>query len=71
MMIAAMACTLIAVAPFLVAPALSRVLATLPAAQAVGFTDFGAVVRLPGIPGSIAPGIIAAALLIAVLVGSC
>ena len=37
------------------------------AAQAVPFTDFGAVIRLPGIPGSIAPGVIAAALLIAVL----
>jgi hydrogenase-4 component B len=66
MAIAAGACALIAVVPFLVAPALRRVLATLPAAQAVAFTDFRAVVRLPGIPGSIAPGMIAAALLIAI-----
>ena len=51
----------------LVAPALRRVLDALPAAQAVPFTDFGAVVRLPGLPGSIAPGVIAAALLVAVL----
>ncbi|MGX9789015.1 proton-conducting transporter transmembrane domain-containing protein [Mycobacterium sp. MMS18-G62] len=68
MAIAAGACVLIAVMPFLVAPALRRVLGALPAAQPVAFTDFGAVVRLPGIPGSIAPGIIAAALIIAVLV---
>jgi hydrogenase-4 component B len=67
MTIAAAACALIAVVPVLVAPALRRVLDTLPAAQAVGFTDFGTEIRLPGIPGSIAPGSIAAALLIAVL----
>lgn len=67
MTIAAVACALIAVAPALAAPALRRVLATLPAARAVEFTDFGAVVRLPGVSGSIAPGMIAAALLIAVL----
>ena len=56
-----------AVVPVLVAPALRRVLDVLPAAQVVGFTDFGAVVRLPGLRGSIAPGVIAAALLVAVL----
>jgi hydrogenase-4 component B len=67
MTIASVACALIAVAPVLVAPGLRRVLAALPAAEAVSFTDFGAVVRLPGIPGSIAPGMIAVALLIAVL----
>ena len=66
MTIAAAACVLVAVVPMLVAPALRRVLDVLPAAQAVGFTDFGAVVRLPGLRGSIAPGVIAAALLVAV-----
>jgi hypothetical protein len=44
------------------------VLDGLPAARAVAFTDFGAVIRLPGVSGSIAPGILAAALLGAVLV---
>jgi hydrogenase-4 component B len=39
----------------------------LPVAQAVQFTDLGAVVRLPGPQGSIAPGVIAAALIFAVL----
>ena len=56
-----------AVVPVLVAPALRRVLDALPAATGVAFTDFGAVVRLPGMAGSIAPGVIAAALLVAVL----
>jgi hydrogenase-4 component B len=67
MTIAAAACVLLAVTPALVAPALRRVLDVLPAAKAVQFTDFGAVVRLPGLSGSIAPGMIAATLLIAVL----
>ncbi len=67
MTIAAVACAVIAVVPVLIAPALRRVLETLPAARDVGFTDFGAVIRLPGMSGSIAPGVIAAALLIAVL----
>jgi hypothetical protein len=58
---------LIGVTPGVVAPALRRVLSTLPATGAVDFADFGAVVRLPGVAGSIAPGVIAAVLLIAVL----
>jgi hydrogenase-4 component B len=66
MTIAAAACVLIGVVPVLVAPALRGVLDTLPSAT-VDFTDFGAVIRLPGMPGSIAPSLIAAALLIAVL----
>jgi formate hydrogenlyase subunit 3/multisubunit Na+/H+ antiporter MnhD subunit len=68
MTVAAAACVLLAVVPVLVAPALRAVLDVLPAARAVQFTDFGAVVRLPGLAGSIAPGVIAAALLLAVLV---
>jgi hydrogenase-4 component B len=67
MSVAAGACVLLAVVPVLVAPALRRVLDVLPAAKAVQFTDFGAVIRLPGLSGSIAPGMIAATLLAAVL----
>ncbi|WP_136246410.1 proton-conducting transporter transmembrane domain-containing protein [Mycobacterium intracellulare] len=67
MAIAATACVVLAVAPMLVAPALWRVLGGLPAASAVRFTDFGAVVRLPGLSGSIAPGLLAAALAVAVV----
>jgi formate hydrogenlyase subunit 3/multisubunit Na+/H+ antiporter MnhD subunit len=66
MTIAAMGCVLIAVVPALVAPALRRVLDTVPAAQGVGFTDFGTVIRLPGVSGSVAPGVIAAGLMVAV-----
>jgi NADH:ubiquinone oxidoreductase subunit 5 (subunit L)/multisubunit Na+/H+ antiporter MnhA subunit len=67
MAIAAAACLILAVAPVAVAPALRRVLDVLPAAQAAQFNDLGAVVRLPGLQGSIAPGVIAAALIVAVL----
>ncbi|WP_234785192.1 proton-conducting transporter transmembrane domain-containing protein [Mycolicibacterium elephantis] len=67
MTIAAVGCALIAVVPGLVAPALRRVLQTLPAAQSVDFTDFGIMIRLPGVPGSLAPAVIAAALVLAIL----
>lgn len=67
MTIAAVGCALIAVVPGLIAPALRRVLETLPAAQDVEFTDFGILIRLPGVPGSIAPAVIAAALVVAIL----
>jgi hydrogenase-4 component B len=67
MTIAAGACVVLAVAPVIVAPALRRALGALPAGRGVAFTDFGAVVRLPGLHGSIAPAVIAAALAAAVL----
>ncbi len=67
MTIAAAACVVLAVAPMIVAPALRRALAALPAGRGLAFTDFGAVVRLPGLHGSIAPAVIAAALAAAVL----
>jgi hydrogenase-4 component B len=67
MTVAAAACVLLALVPVLVAPALRAVLDGLPAARAVEFTDFGVVVRLPGLSGSIAPAVIAGALVLAVL----
>jgi formate hydrogenlyase subunit 3/multisubunit Na+/H+ antiporter MnhD subunit len=67
MAIAAAACVVLAVAPSVVAPALRRAVAALPAARAVEFTDFGAVVRLPGLQGSIAPGVIAVGVAVAAL----
>ncbi len=70
MAIAAGGCLVLAVAPMLVAPALRRTLATLPLARAVEFTDFGAVVRLPGVSGSIAPGVIAVSVVAAALVAT-
>jgi hypothetical protein len=67
MTIAAAACLVFAVAPVAIGPALRRVLDVLPAARAVEYTDLGAVVRLPGPPGSIAPAVIAAGLIVAAL----
>jgi hydrogenase-4 component B len=67
MTIAAVACLLLAVVPVVVAPALRRVLDVLPAAQPVEFAGFGTVVRLPGLQGSVAPGVIAASLIAAVV----
>ena len=45
----------------MVATALRRVLDALPATAHTEFTGLGTVVRLPGLAGSIAPGVIAAA----------
>ena len=64
---AAAACVVLAVAPSVIAPVLRRAVAALPAARTVGLTDFGAVVRLPGLQGSIAPGVIAGGLVAAAL----
>jgi formate hydrogenlyase subunit 3/multisubunit Na+/H+ antiporter MnhD subunit len=66
--IAAAACAVLAVAPVLLGPLLGRVLAGLPS---VGGTEagpaLGTYLRLPGIAGSMSPGLIAGALVIAVL----
>jgi hydrogenase-4 component B len=67
MAVAAAACVLLAVVPSVVAPALRRAVGALPAARTVEFTDFGAVVRLPGLQGSIAPGVIAAGVAVGAL----
>ncbi|WP_308207556.1 proton-conducting transporter transmembrane domain-containing protein [Mycobacterium cookii] len=67
MTIAALACLLLAVVPVVVAPALRRVLEVLPATAQSEFTGLGTMVRLPGLQGSIAPGVIAAGLAVAVI----
>lgn len=67
MLAAAAACGVLAVAPAVVAPLLGRALQTLPAAQPVDFTGLGAMVRLPGLPGSIAPAVIAGGVLVSAL----
>ncbi|OBB92400.1 proton-conducting transporter membrane subunit [Mycobacterium sp. 852002-30065_SCH5024008] len=67
MAIAAAACLMLAVAPAVVAPALRQAVAALPAARAMEFTSLGAMVRLPGVQGSIAPGAIAAGVVVATL----
>ena len=67
MTLAAAACLVLAVAPSVIAPVLRRAVAALPAARSVEFTGLGAVVRLPGLHGSIAPGVIATGVAVAAL----
>ena len=68
MSLAAAACMVFAVAPVLLGPLLGRVLAALPT---VGGGEAGPVLgtylRLPGVAGSMSPGLIAGALVVAVL----
>jgi len=68
MTLAAAACAVFAVAPVLFGPVLKQVLAALPTVggDAAG-PALGGFLRLPGIAGSMAPGLIAVALVIAVL----
>ena len=68
MALAAAACVVFALAPALLGPTLRRVLAVLPAVggQAAG-PALGTYLRLPGVSGSMSPGLIAAALVTAVL----
>jgi len=68
MALAAAACAVLAVAPVLLGPALKHVLASVPTVGggAAGPT-LGTYLRLPGLAGSMSPGLIAAALVIAVL----
>ena len=69
MTLAAAACMVFAVAPVLLGPTLERVLAVLPTlgGSAEGLR-LGTILRLPGFAGSISPGVLAAALVIAVLI---
>jgi len=69
MSLAAVACAVFAVAPVVFAPTLQRVLAVLPkvGGDAAG-PKFSTILRLPGVAGSISPGLIAIALVIAVLI---
>ncbi|MTE15869.1 proton-conducting transporter transmembrane domain-containing protein [Nocardia aurantiaca] len=70
MAIPAAACLVLAVAPVVLSRGLRRALAAIPVSRDPAFTGLGATVRLPGLPGSIAPGVIAATLAIAALVVS-
>ncbi len=68
MVAAACACVVLAVAPAVLAAPLRRVLAVLPASEHADLSGLGMVLHLPGLEGSIAPGLIAALLVVAVLV---
>src|SRR5574337_434736 len=67
MVLASIGCIVLAVAPGVVAAVLNRVLDVLPAARAGGRVGLGALLRLPGLDGSMGPGLLAGALGAAVL----
>jgi hydrogenase-4 component B len=69
MTLAATACMVFAVAPVVLGPLLTQVLAALPTVggEAAAGPVLGTFLRLPGFAGSTSPGLIAAALVIAVL----
>jgi hydrogenase-4 component B len=67
MTLTATVCTVVAVAPLVVGPTLRCVTAELPVSGGPRFLDYGAIMRLPGVHGSIAPGLIVAALAVAML----
>jgi len=66
MILAAGACVVLAVAPFILATPLRRVLTDLPASARADLSGLGTVLHLPGLAGSIAPGLLAALLTAAV-----
>lgn len=68
MAVAASGCVVLGISPFVVAPALQRVLEALPASRSADLAPLGVVLRLPGLDGSMAPGLLAAALAAAVLI---
>ncbi|MEP7368071.1 MAG: proton-conducting transporter membrane subunit [Dermatophilaceae bacterium] len=68
MTLAAAACMVFAVAPVLLGSTLMRVLTVLPTLGAgADGPRLGTILRLPGVAGSISPGVLAGALLVAVL----
>ena len=67
--LAAAAATVLALAPGVLGPVVGRVLAVLPAVGGdTAGPHLGAMLRLPGLPGSMSPGLIAVALVLAVVV---
>jgi hydrogenase-4 component B len=74
MVIGALSCGVVAVAPVWLGETLRRVLAAIPAGHQAGLPRLDATLRLPGIAGSIAPGWLAvsfgAALVVAMALGS-
>jgi formate hydrogenlyase subunit 3/multisubunit Na+/H+ antiporter MnhD subunit len=68
MAVAAIGCGVLAVAPFTVAPGLQHVLEALPSSRGADIGGLGAVLHLPGLDASMAPGLIVAAVVAAVLI---
>lgn len=71
MAVAALGCVVLAVMPFVVSRMLQVVLDELPASRNADLAGLGVVLRLPGIDGSIAPTLLAAALVAAVVMVMC
>ncbi|MET7768810.1 proton-conducting transporter membrane subunit [Nocardia sp. NPDC005366] len=67
MTLAASACLALGLAPLMFGPLLRRVLAVLAPSRGVDFTGLALTVRLPGLSGSIAPTVIAVALIVAIV----
>jgi len=67
MALAAAACLVLAVAPVAVAPAVAAAVVDMTGAGSSGPVDFGIIITLPGLGGSIAPGVLAAALVVAMI----
>ncbi|MFJ9364540.1 proton-conducting transporter membrane subunit [Nocardia sp. NPDC101769] len=59
MTLCASVCGVLAVVPMVVGPVVRRTLAELPVTRSADFTGLGWTVRLPGMAGSISPGVIA------------
>jgi hydrogenase-4 component B len=70
MAIAALACVVLAVAPLLLGPAFTRMLTELPTGNGGGPVRLAAVLRLPGVAGSISPGWLAIAVAAASVVAA-
>lgn len=68
MVIAGFACVVLAVLPLVVGPAIDTVVGELPASRGSEFAGLGWFIQMPGPAGSIAPGVIAAAVGVAVVV---
>lgn len=63
----AVSCVVLAVAPGLVTPVLAAMIRSMAPAGAHGAVDLGPLIRLPGLQGSIGPGLLALYLSVAVL----
>ncbi|OBJ71467.1 proton-conducting transporter membrane subunit [Mycobacterium sp. 1274756.6] len=61
-------CVVLGVAPFVLMPTLGAVVQSLPGFAEADLSSLGPVLRLPGLDGSVAPGLLAAALLGAVAI---
>lgn len=67
MVVAAISCIVIAIAPAVLAPAVQQAVMAITGTAPESVVDFGAVIRLPGLGGTIGPGLLAGALVLAMV----